>query len=439
MSLTVLDLNDSELRIARAGRILARSPGVAVIRDGRMEIGEAAAKTARLNPRHAFNRFWRDLNQDELRIPTNQARHHADLAFSHLLAVHELAGKPQEIIIAVPGCYNTGQLALLLGLVQASPFTAVGLIDAGVAAAASGVPAGNWHHVDLHLHYAIVTAVKVADLAERLEVSVIEGAGVQAVHDRCAAFIADLFIQQARLDPLHHAATEQALYDQLPACLHTLRQRNEVVLEIQFENVRYQARLVRDALIGALEPVYDRIAAALSRATGTLLSHRVAGLPQFAARLPASRTLDEMAVFTGCMQFVPPPRSADPGLSFVTRLKAAAAPAPAATDVTARSPEELNGEVTHVLIGSTAYPLASAPIYVSSGARVADVKAPDSVCSLALGAGGATVRIEGGVPAYLNGRNIAQAAPLRPGDAITFAGSDLVLLNINVVERHAAR
>lgn len=144
-----------------------------------------------------------------------------------------------------------------------------------------------------------------------------------------------------------------------------------------------------------------------------------------------------MAVFNGCMQYAPPPRSEEPGISFVTRLKA---PAGAAnTEPAVASVRNVGGQITHVLIGNTAYPLSGIPIYVTARATVSMEKQPDSLCSLMLADGGASLRIEGGVPADINGRRIAHAAALMPGDAVSFSGTDLVLRNIKVVDMNAAK
>ena len=66
MSTSVIELNDSEIRVGTGGRIVWRSPGYSFITDNNIEIGEAAASKARLHPRAANNRYWKNLNQDPL-------------------------------------------------------------------------------------------------------------------------------------------------------------------------------------------------------------------------------------------------------------------------------------------------------------------------------------------------------------------------------------
>ncbi|MDT8320657.1 MAG: hypothetical protein RQ826_09035, partial [Xanthomonadales bacterium] len=92
MSVVMVELNDSEIRAARGGNIVLRSPGYAMIAKLGITVGEEALRSARLNPRAMQNRYWQNLNLDPLPTPTGKARHQADLAYAHLLAIHEQAG-----------------------------------------------------------------------------------------------------------------------------------------------------------------------------------------------------------------------------------------------------------------------------------------------------------------------------------------------------------
>ncbi|MEJ2759969.1 MAG: hypothetical protein P8126_00120, partial [Gammaproteobacteria bacterium] len=216
MAVSVIELNDSEIRVSRDTEIILRTPGYAVLRSDDLVLGEQAERVAHLNPRQTNNRYWSNLNQNALSILSPQARHNADLAYRHLLAIHEQAGKPEEVIFSVPGSYSKEQLSLLLGIVESCPFTAVGLVDSAVAAAAAVAGAGRCVHLDIHLHHTVVTYLEISDTVSRMAVYIVEDCGVTDIHDTCASLIADLFIQQSRFDPQHHGETEQALYDSIP-------------------------------------------------------------------------------------------------------------------------------------------------------------------------------------------------------------------------------
>ena len=266
---SIIELNDSEIRVARNADIVLRSPGYAIVGKDGTQLGDAALHLARLNPRAVQNRFWHNLNQDPLQSPTARVRHNADLAYAHLLAIHEQAGKPDNVLFAVPGFYSNEQLALLLGLVEASPFNAIGLVDSAVAAAATLVGPGSYVHVEIHLHHTVVTCMDVVDDVKRTSVQIIEGAGLATVMDDCAGMIADLFISKTRFDPQHYAETEQSLYDRIGACLLTLAGRSEAIIEIPYQKTNYSVKLPRLALLEALQPIYRRITSALPAGMST--------------------------------------------------------------------------------------------------------------------------------------------------------------------------
>ena len=198
MSVAVIELNDSEVTVIRAGEVVARSPGIAVLREDRIELGQAALQSSHTDPGNTLNRFWSNLNQDSLKRRTRLARHNADLAYAHLRFLHEMASDVSEVVFAVPGSFTTQQLSLLLGLAQASPFTPVGLIDSAVAAVAATTGIGRYNHLDLHLHHAIVTSLDVAASVERVAVSVVGDAGLLGLRDQ---------VHEPHRRPVHPAIT----------------------------------------------------------------------------------------------------------------------------------------------------------------------------------------------------------------------------------------
>ena len=280
------------------GDIILRSPGYALIDDEKIEVGVTAAKKSRLHPRAAHNRYWKNLNQDPLQYPSSRARHNADLAFTQLLVIHEQAGKPGRLILAVPAAYSNTQLALLLGLVEASPFKAVGLVDTAVAAASLVAGKGSYVHVDVQLHQTVLTRISVDEQVSRSSVQLVDGVGMSSIFDATAHLIADLFIKESRFDPQHHPETEQALYDQIPACLNTLLTHAEVSLEVQFQQTQHQAKLSAELLINALQSQYEKIINAIKPGDICLLSHQLGQLPGLTAQIADAKILPEAGVWS---------------------------------------------------------------------------------------------------------------------------------------------
>lgn len=429
-SAAIVELNDCDARVARDGAIVARSMGIAALKDGEVVLGDEALKIAHLDPRNAFTRFWSNLNQDSLKHPAASIRHNADLAYAHLLALHEAAGQPEELAFAVPGGFTNPQLSLLLGLGEAAPFSITALVDAAVAAAAAtaGVRAGPCSHLDLCLHHATLTPLAVSGAVERGEVKLVHDAGLLSIHDCCANFIADLFIQHSRFDPLRHGEAERSLYQQLPTWLQGLERDPELSIEIQFQNARHQARLRREPLLDALRPLYDKIIGAVDPASHALLSHRLAELPGFAGQLPNAQVLDEDAVFRGCRGHVGA-ADREQGVYFVTRLESLASPAPASSAPLSEPaiPPAPGKEgpagpsATHVLVNGAAHPLGPAPRHLRASGETAMTK-EDAPCSVSLQDGQAVLSLAAGAEVFIDGAPAATGAALRPGATLSVAG-----------------
>lgn len=439
MSLTVIELNDSEIRAARNSRIIHRSPGYAVVRPDKIEVGEKALKIARLNPRETHTRYWTNLNEDALAIPSKLARHHADLAFSQLLDIHAQAGKPQEVIFAVPGSYSNDQLSLLLGIVAACPFNAIGLVDSAVAAAAAVAGNGSFTHIDIFLHHTVLTHMEVTDTVARKSVQVIEDCGLTDIYDACANLISGLFIEQCRFDPLHHGESEQQLYDQIPGCLKALQTAKEIPLEIQYQHTRHQIKLFRDTLLSGLHKFYQRILDQLPAENALIVSDRLSVLPNFREQFDLAGFIEADAVFRSCQQHRAEIAPAGPDVSFITRLPATSTPVISGRTrpVPATAPKPAvnrNGNVTHILHNHQAYPLTGELVYVSADAGISRARNEHSHCSVVLKNHRAQVSPESELTVFLNGQRIKTSSGAGPGDTLTFAGSDTVYKFINVLD-----
>ena len=436
----VIELNDCEVSIIQSGNIVVSSPGVAVLEQDRIELGQAALQAAHIDPRNTFSRFWSNLNQDNFKQRTKLARHNADLAFAHLLSLHEMAGEVDRVIFAVPGSFTNSQLSLLLGLAEASPFTVTGLIDSAVAAAAAAAGAGRYIYLDIHLHHTVITSLEVSGTVSRTAVKSINDVGLLDIHDRCVNHMADLFIQQSRFDPLHHAATEQALHNRLAQCLQELETETDTVVEIEFENTRYQARVNRERLIEALQPLYNKISTVIDPSCFALVNRRLSVLPAFTDHLAAAKVkaeiLDERAIFDGCMGYTLVNKAAGEDIYFVTQLKVGSDPA-INSEISADAGRDQQPEAgaTHILVDAEAYSLGQVPLYLSAQGVIKDFREEESVCSLTLN-GADTTLTPAADPAlvFVNGRVVAGNTGLKPGDVIGFAGSTHEFTLIRVLD-----
>ncbi len=436
MSTAIIELNDSEIRLGTGDNIVLRQPGYAVLADTGITTGKQAYAMARSNPRQTYHRYWSQLNQDSLLVPSRLARHHADLAYAQLLAIHEQAGKPEEVVFAVPGNYSREQLALLLGIVEACPFTAVGLVDTATACVAAIAEQGIYNHVDIHLHYALVSTLEVTDHVSRTSVKVINDTGLADIHDICVASFADAFIDQSRFDPLHHAQTEQELYNLIPGALRTLRAGGELTLEINFKNNRYQARIFSEPLLEKLKAHYENIYRELTGTSVPLISDRLHGLPGFSGQLGNAIALDEQAVFQGCNTNLMNLRTAGTSLSFITRLPASKSPTVNSGMGTSHQIDRMApvaAAATHLLINHRAYALGPSAVYVSaSGVIVSDSAVDNKHCSFRRTAAGIEIKPESELTVFVNGNRLLAMKIGTTGDTVSFAGADTVVRLIEV-------
>ena len=145
MTAYLLDMNDSELRVAHIGEridVVTQSCGFALIDSREVVVGERAMQQFRLHPRQANNQFWHRLSTDALPVRGPDTATFADLVYRQL---QELAGQAQigpadELYVAVAGSTSADQLGLLVGIASELGLTVFGLTDAAVAASVPPPP-----------------------------------------------------------------------------------------------------------------------------------------------------------------------------------------------------------------------------------------------------------------------------------------------------------
>lgn len=437
MKLCFIELNDSEILLAAGGQICARSPGYAVLHKHRIDLGAKALAQAHRHPRETINRFWHELNQAPLGRGVRY-RHHADLAYLHLEHLRELAGKPDAAMFAVPGGYTRDQLALLLGIAQACRLRTIGLLDGAVAGAATTLGAGEYTHVDLQQHQAVITQLLVDSEVRRRAVEVVPDLGLNRFNAACVALIAAAFIAQSRLDPLDYAATEQLLYDHLPEWLGLLATRPELKIHVDFRGARFEATVTAEAVISAAAPLLRQIQSRMPANTWPVMAARVAGLPGCARVFPGALALPEDAVVRGCEAHQALFTAAHARIGLTTELPAAAKTAlTPAMRLPPRAEGPPPGAATHILVNHIAYRVTPAPLFLAPRSRIGRERAVDATCRVFGHAGGARLEVLDGAQVLINGAPVTAGADLKPGDHITFGGAGGAFVPISIQDSDA--
>jgi hypothetical protein len=419
----LLDILDSELRLWHDSRAV-RSPGYALLNGDSYQYGEDARGHARRQPRNVNTRFWWQLGTRPLQPALGPARHTADLVHGHLLGLHEAAGKPGELVLAVPESLQKEQLSLLLGIVRACPFEAVGLANRSLLIAAAHDASGPTCHLELQLHQALLT--RLDSDGSGLKVTgeqTLTDCGLLALQESLVEAIARSFIDSTRFDPRRQAETEQQLYDSLGSALAALRDADDTTLEVG----GYRSRISYDALRAAGRRLHDSVARELGRngdAPLLLVDPLVDLLPGFSEGFPGARVASSRDLPAALA--VHEDRIVQPGeaLHLVRALPMAAGSrretAPSTTDAAgaagAAGAASTDPEPTHLLAGGRARPLRD--------------RAP-------LADGWSLVRGEGGW-LLAPGRGTAtvndgpwNGAVLAAGDRLTVAGQSWQLIEVH--------
>ena len=441
MSLCIIELNDIAVAASLVQLEPVVSPGYALVQGSKLVVGVDAKKQARLHPQQLNNRFWQRLSMDPISHSGDTVRHHADLAYAHLLQLHELAGRPDEVIFAVPGNFSPEQLSVLLGIAGHCPFKAVGLVDSAVAAAAGVELEGETVYLDLQLHQAVLTRLAVTTDISRVEVQTVAGVGLLSLYDQWAHIIAGAFIEQCRFDPLHSAPTEQYIYDHIPQYLAA----SDLLIDLEVPQGQsiHRARLERELLLqagaGTWQQVFGRAEAMSAESKYFLLGHQWAAVPGIESYSPHSLLLPTNATASACFEHADLIRSKDDAVSFVTRLPKLKNVLPADTPVKVVAVAVVDPTPpTHVLLDSTAYALTT-PCFLQGNAREVSYHLQpqsESGCTLGMQGGKPHLQILGDASIWLNHQVLSAGDPvpaLAVGDALRMAegGEPVQLIRVN--------
>ncbi|MEQ8661478.1 MAG: hypothetical protein RLW62_11710, partial [Gammaproteobacteria bacterium] len=426
MSLWVIELNDSAVRVTRDGTLVDASPGVAVIRHDAVLTGNEAAAARWLDPRATCDRYWQQPGEQPFAGATRQCRHHADLVYHHLAAILARCGHPQAAVLAVPAHYGDDELARLLGIADALGLAVTALVDASVAALAGCAGPGRYAVATLYLHHATLVDVDVDTQCTRGAVVTIESAARRRLEQACRDVVADAFLEQARFDPLHAAATEQQLADALPGWLAAAHAAPDGELELALAHAgrTHLARLPAQAFARLTAMVLGALAERLAPARELVIEPSLAALPGAVTALAPAAVLPADAVSAGLAAH-PPRRAAGAPACFLTALPATPAPRlarRAAAPAADRAP-------THLLCGALAFAAGSEPRPLrGDDSRGSDGIAPAPSVRRAAG----RLLLEAGhTGVTLNGRAVRGTVVLATGDRVRIGAAEFLAIRVD--------
>ena len=443
MSVKIIELNDRAIHVGDETGVILQSPGFALADGSSIVLGEEAERQARLQPTNSYNKFWHELSLDPI-SHGNNFRHFADIAYAHLMHLSDEAEIAGDVIFAVPGNFTRQQLAILLGLVNHTPFKAGGVVNSAVAAAALAAEASNIIYIDLQLHQAVVTRLNTQDDHLQAGTTIqVPGVGSQNFMDLMMQMATGMFIQQCRFNPQHNAGSEQQLYNELPGWLAEAEDGN-LILELRAGETLHTAKMPRATLINSLgghfKKINEQLAPMLTeRDTQILVSPAMATLPGFTASLPQQSqliVLDQHAVSRSALEHQELIIAGEEGIKLVDRLPVAKSK-PANTSQT---PQTL--APTHVLFKHKAVPIKDLKIANQVPVNGHAGSANTLVLSIAglpedLGRifqSGGEVRFQALADASrVNGKSVTGETSLSIGDQIQFGSSaeNMILIQVS--------
>jgi len=461
MSLLAVELNDAGVTVARRGadgaETAAPSPGYALLHEGRVLVGNEAARRSRIAPLFSQNRYWQQLSLERLPWATAGVRTQADLAFAHLSSLIEpLRAGAEGIVLAVPPGYSREQLGLLVGIANEAGVPVRGLVDLGLSACAAQASAPHLLHLDLQLHQAVVTVLEHAradGALRRIRYEILPGTGLVAVQQALVEDVATTFVRRTRFDPLHEAATEQSLVDQLPGWLATLEDSAEIELELASGGHTHRVEWTRQACIDAIEHPLAEVQRLVQAsrpaglATSVCVSRSAAAMPGLLSRLAALRDCVVMALPAGAAavgalehaeSIVRPPE----GVVLVHRLPVAYAVDPVIDSSVALAPMAPELTPSHVLHAGQAWPITGQPLVLGwavTGHRRVLALPPGtpglskSHCTLRVHEGVALVEDHSTYGTFVNDERVTARLALKVGDVLRLGAPGVSLELIRVL------
>lgn len=445
MSLAVLELNDHELGLYDQSGLIVSSPGYVLVHGKQPVFGQEAAGQSRLHPVSTNNEFWHRLGMTPLSRPLAHFRHHADIAYGHLMHLAQASGYDGEVILSVPGSFSREQLAVLSGVIRHSPFKPVAMMDAALGSLLARPELSQVIYADLQLHQLSLSRLLVRDGQVRRDAfAAVPGAGWTHLANAMVQAVTDAFIAQSRFNPQHSAHWEQSLYNELPDWLQQFRAgHQEVLAQIQTDKQVVQARVSVSDVLEALAPAFHKIAQQLEQllqsdsdagVSDIVLSQRAALIPGLQDCLQAStHSLPGEQLAALCLQSLPDTLTkAGDAIPLLTALNRRADPK---TTVAMAADKSAGQQPTHVLLQGQAWPLPVS-VKMNDNGHPAVVRYNDAADTLfSITSDGTQVRLMTRHPGItVAGKVIDGSQPVHAGDRISVLSSALELQCIRVLD-----
>ena len=447
-----IELDDRALTLARDGQVLASAPSA--VFDGTIgePTGAHAWHAVRRQPTATSTRHLGAVMGQSASLSRAVSLVAAELR--HRLAEHP-ANADERVWFAAPARVNAEGLSAILGIARSLGLPVDGFVDsAAVAVAALGIDRMALV-LELGLHHVAATAVDSDGQARRRRAVVSDQGGLIELYEAWLDLISTAMVKRTRFDPLHDAATEQQLFDALPALAREAATAGAATALVTAGTERLEAVLSRDQFAQAAQPIYRDMLRLLHelRPAGEPVALVV---PEPVAAFPGMR--DAFEQFVGCeLCVIPdgfaaaatslldlPVREEERAPRLLRRLPVRPQPTLAGKAFRARLGQrwEAGPAASHALFEGQAYALGAEPLVVgrAPGSGHAIVL-PEGLAGVSrrhctfIRDGGELVLVDhSSFGTFVNGERVAERVRVHAGDRVRVGDPGVEIALIAVTE-----
>ena len=266
--LHALHINDNNLALQSVSNttveLIAKSQGYALFEGDKVlfdiDGDKVPVSQCRKTPLQINSRYWQQCAQSAISENAAGMRHAADLIWKHLEAFKENYSL-HELALVVPANYRDAHLQLLLGVAKANQLEITSLISKPAwSARQAHLNTNEAIHLDVQMHQAVVSNITISDSEVVLDsAKVIADISLVKVQEALLQSLQSCFIREDRFDPLHDAATEQQLFDQLPVLVERAINNQKNNVGVEHNGKLYHAVIEPAEIKLALSPLLDLI------------------------------------------------------------------------------------------------------------------------------------------------------------------------------------
>ena len=254
-----LELDDRAVAIATDGRVLSSAPSAVFDGTSGTIIGANAWGELRVRPRAISTRHLSAV----LAQRGTSARAETLLEAELKLRLAQLA-EGQRVWIVAPAQAEAAGLTGLLGITRRMGLPVDGFVDSATVTTAVLGSEQNTIVLELGLHHAAATSVDCTGSQARRRGAVhSERGGLIELYQVWLDLVSTTMVKRTRFDPLHDAATEQHVFESIPALALEAANAGSAIASITRGAERFEVALTRDQFAQAAQPIYRAIVSLL--------------------------------------------------------------------------------------------------------------------------------------------------------------------------------